>query len=110
MIELIEEEWRQDSKGKDWIDHSEFFESFFQLADVWTPRIDGSAYADFLRKLFRRITVKKGRMKPDARLTKIKPKIIVKVLNKDLRVGWHVPATVRRKLLWNINTLPPIVI
>ncbi|CDJ28401.1 LOW QUALITY PROTEIN: uncharacterized protein EMH_0040600 [Eimeria mitis] len=73
VVDLIEEEWRQDSKGEEGLSRSAFFESFFQLADIWTPGIDGSVYAEFLKRLFRRITVKRARAKTGARMTKIKP-------------------------------------
>lgn len=86
VVDLIEEEWRHDSRGEDGLSRSAFFESFFQLADIWTPGIDGSAYAEFLKRLFRRITIKRARTKTGARMTKIRPKIVVKVVNRDLKV------------------------
>lgn len=86
MVDLVEEEWEQDSKGEEALSGPAFFESFFQLADIWTPGIDGCAYAEFLTRLFRRITIKRASTKTGTRVTKIKPKIVVKVLNKDIKV------------------------
>mgnify|MGYP005790349331 CR=1 FL=1 len=94
-MDLIEEEWRHDSRGEEGLSRSAFFESFFQLADIWTPGIDGPAYAEFLKRLFRRITVKRVRTKMGARMTKIKPKIVVKVLNKDLKVRRQLSSVLR---------------
>lgn len=87
MVDLIEKEWRQDSIGETALDEAAFFVSFFELTDIWTPDIDGHAYAEFLTRLFRRITVKKAREHNGPKATKIKPKIVVKVLNKELKVS-----------------------
>ncbi|KAL8443209.1 hypothetical protein Emag_006037 [Eimeria magna] len=85
VVNLIEEEWLQDSKGEEALSFNAFYNSFFELADIWTPAIDGAAYADFLRRLFRRITIKKAHAELKLRPAKIKPKIVVKVLNQSIK-------------------------
>lgn len=85
VLDLIEKEWQEDSRGEEALSRSAFFESFFQLADIWTPEIDGHAYAEFLKRLFRRVTVRKGSTRT-AETAKIRPKIVVKVLNKSTTV------------------------
>ncbi|KAL8451768.1 hypothetical protein Emed_001784 [Eimeria media] len=84
-MKLIEEDWLHDSKGAEALSFNAFYESFFELADIWTPAIDGTAYAEFLRRLFRRITIKKAQAEPKLKSTKIKPKIVVKVLNQSIK-------------------------
>ncbi|OEH78090.1 apical membrane related protein [Cyclospora cayetanensis] len=84
VVDLIETEWQHDSKGEDALSREAFFESFFELADIWTPGIEGHAYADFLRRLFRRITVKRNGQRDGAKEPKLVPKIVVKVLNKGV--------------------------
>ena len=39
--------------------HRQFFDSLFELADVWCPDIDGAQYARFLDTLRTRLTVMK---------------------------------------------------
>ncbi|KAL8424730.1 hypothetical protein Efla_001319 [Eimeria flavescens] len=85
VVDLIEDEWLADSKGEEALSPSAFFDSFFELADIWTPGIDAVGYAEFLRRLFRRITIKKAQTKPAAKAIKIRPKIVVKVLNQSIR-------------------------
>ncbi|KAL1525073.1 hypothetical protein AB1Y20_019946 [Prymnesium parvum] len=58
------EDWKEDAKGGDTMAAPLFYDSLFELADVYTTGIDGGAYAVWLDRLFRRITsrrvVKKG--------------------------------------------------
>ena len=39
-METAEEEWHTDSKGDDWLIRSDFLDSLFELADMWTEDID----------------------------------------------------------------------
>ena len=53
-----EDDWLQDAKGKEAMSEADVKGSLFELADMWCHGIDGEEYATFLRKLFKRITVK----------------------------------------------------
>ena len=37
---LMEEEWKHDTKGNDYLGKQELFNGLFELVDVWTPDID----------------------------------------------------------------------
>ena len=53
-----EEDWAEDAKGQPSMSQDDLYDCLFQLADMWCTGIDGDEYAGFLRKLFRRITVR----------------------------------------------------
>ncbi|VWU52581.1 hypothetical protein HEP_00454600, partial [Hepatocystis sp. ex Piliocolobus tephrosceles] len=55
VINIVSDEWNNDSKGKKYLDFNSFFNAFFELADIWTPTIDAYDYAHFLKSLFYRI-------------------------------------------------------
>ncbi|KAF8821132.1 hypothetical protein IE077_002436 [Cardiosporidium cionae] len=54
---IIGYDWKFDSKGQEYLDYSMFCDAMFQLADIWSPVIDGMYYSTFLEKLLNRITV-----------------------------------------------------
>lgn len=84
---MIERDWAVDGGSEGILNYERFCESFFELADIWTPCIDAAEYASFLLKLFRRITIK-GVKKPKAqKIEKVKPKIVVKVVSKSSEVS-----------------------
>lgn len=56
VIKIINDEWNNDSKGKKYLNFDSFFNTFFELADIWTPTINAHDYAFFLKSLFYRIT------------------------------------------------------
>jgi len=53
-----EEDWAADADGADRMSRPQLFRCLFELADLYTTTIDGGAAAAFLRKLFRRVTVR----------------------------------------------------
>ena len=54
-----EEDWVSDAQGAETISKEQLMGCLFELADMYTTSIDGRAYANFLRKLFERVTVKR---------------------------------------------------
>jgi hypothetical protein len=52
---------------------SEFMDSVFEIADIWTEDIDADQYTDFLKKLYARITIhrEKGPQKTWAKLRNV---------------------------------------
>ena len=53
-----EEDWEEDVKGATTMTKECLYDCLFQLVDMWCTSIDGAEYAAFLRKLFRRVTVR----------------------------------------------------
>ena len=53
-----EEDWASDAHGNDDMSQAQLFDCVFELSDMWCTGISAEEYATFLRKLFRRITVK----------------------------------------------------
>lgn len=53
----VQVDWERDAKGAAAMGYRQFFDSFFELADVWCPDIDGGQYAHFLDTLRTRLTV-----------------------------------------------------
>ncbi|SBT34630.1 hypothetical protein POVWA1_023210 [Plasmodium ovale wallikeri] len=56
IIKIVDDEWKNDSKGKKHLNFFSFFNTFFELADIWTPTINANDYVYFLKSLFYRIT------------------------------------------------------
>ena len=69
VVAAGEEDWESDSKGKEKIGEEEVCDCLFELADLWCSSIDAAEYASFLRKLFKRVTVKYVRSKDGRVLT-----------------------------------------
>ncbi|KAL1527514.1 hypothetical protein AB1Y20_008904 [Prymnesium parvum] len=53
-----EEDWAGDADGHETMSQKQLFKCLFELADMWCTSVDASEYASFLRKLFKRTTVK----------------------------------------------------
>ena len=53
-----EEDWVADAHGEPYMSQEHLFDCLFELADMWCTGISAEEYAGFLRKLFRRVTVK----------------------------------------------------
>ena len=53
----VQSDWLRDTKGQAALSYSSFFDSFFELADVWCPNIDAREYAEFLDALRLRLQV-----------------------------------------------------
>ena len=53
-----EEDWKEDARGQETMGRAELFACLFQLADMWVDSLSAEDYAKFLRRLFRRVTVR----------------------------------------------------
>lgn len=51
LLRLIEEDWKHDAKGRDYMNKKEVFDSLFELGDIWSPDIDAYQYVVFFEKL-----------------------------------------------------------
>jgi len=51
ILKLIEEDWKNDCKGKSYMERKDLFDSLFELGDAWTPEINVFQYAAFFEKL-----------------------------------------------------------
>ena len=58
VVESGEEDWLADAGGAAQMDRTQFMDCLFELCDMYTTGIDGGSYAEWLRRLFKRITVK----------------------------------------------------
>jgi adenylate kinase family enzyme/YHS domain-containing protein len=58
-LAVIEEDWENDCEGNSSLDYTQFYNTLFQLADVWTEEVASGTYSEFLMKVYRRITCKK---------------------------------------------------
>ncbi|KAK1936941.1 hypothetical protein P3T76_009719 [Phytophthora citrophthora] len=56
MEKTIKEDWLRDSRGEDTMGFANFFDSVFELADLWCETIDVEEYTDFLRRLVQRVS------------------------------------------------------
>ncbi|KAF4318775.1 hypothetical protein BBO99_00007054 [Phytophthora kernoviae] len=56
MEKTIREDWIRDSKGESTMGFADFFDSVFELADLWCETIDVEEYIAFLRTLVVRVT------------------------------------------------------
>ena len=52
------EDWEADAGGNDEMSEDQLYDCLFELADMWCTGISAEEYATFLRKLFKRVTVK----------------------------------------------------
>ena len=50
-------DWERDAHGNPTMGYRQFFDAFFELADIWCPDIDGGQYANFLDTLRTRLSV-----------------------------------------------------
>jgi len=50
---LVEEDWKHDSKGKEYMEKKEVYDSLFELGDVWSPDIDAYQYVAFYEKVYK---------------------------------------------------------
>ncbi|KAJ0400824.1 hypothetical protein P43SY_008612 [Pythium insidiosum] len=53
---LLDDDWKRDSKGEPEMSFANFFDSIFELADLWCDTIDASDYVAFLERLCDRIS------------------------------------------------------
>jgi hypothetical protein len=53
-----EEDWATDASGSTSMGREAVFDCLFELADLWCSGISAAEYSSFLRKLFRRVTVR----------------------------------------------------
>ena len=53
-----EEDWVADAHGEPHMSQEHLFDCVFELSDMWCTGISAEEYAAFLRKLFKRVTVK----------------------------------------------------
>ncbi|TMW55329.1 hypothetical protein Poli38472_013220 [Pythium oligandrum] len=53
---LLDEDWKRDSKGESEMSFANFFDSIFELADLWCETIDADDYVSFLERLRDRIS------------------------------------------------------
>ncbi|KAG1683411.1 hypothetical protein DVH05_015318 [Phytophthora capsici] len=56
MERTIQEDWVRDSRGEAIMGFANFFDSVFELADLWCETIDVEEYIDFLRRLVQRVS------------------------------------------------------
>ncbi|KAG7395471.1 hypothetical protein PHYBOEH_003701 [Phytophthora boehmeriae] len=56
MEKTIQEDWIRDSKGESTMGFADFFDSVFELADLWCETIEVDEYIAFLRTLVARVT------------------------------------------------------
>lgn len=88
-IAFAESDWEHDSKGKGYIDKETFFESVFEIADLWTDTVHERDYVNMLRALLCAISVEMQRGRIRLRRTKdIVP--LKKTIDADGRPRWHV--------------------
>ncbi len=53
----MQADWERDAHGQSSMGYRQFFDAFFELADIWCPDIDGGQYANFLDTLRTRLSV-----------------------------------------------------
>lgn len=61
-LNSIAEDWEEDVRGEPGLTYVRFGDALFQVADMWTSAVGGSAYAGFLQRLFEDLSVG-GRLK-----------------------------------------------
>ncbi|KAL3664632.1 hypothetical protein V7S43_010381 [Phytophthora oleae] len=66
MEKTIKEDWLRDSKGEAIMGFANFFDSVFELADLWCETIDVEEYIAFLRRLVQRVsTLRRNKRDPN---------------------------------------------
>jgi hypothetical protein len=85
MEKTIKEDWLRDSKGEPVMSFVNFFDSVFELADLWCETIDVDEYITFLRALASRVsTVRRAKRDPsneDRRL--LRPLKLIKAIDDE---------------------------
>ncbi|GAX75990.1 hypothetical protein CEUSTIGMA_g3433.t1 [Chlamydomonas eustigma] len=56
-----EDDWREDNHGRDQMEFSEFFDSLFEVADMWCEKISASDYAALLSRLLQDVQEQEDR-------------------------------------------------
>lgn len=83
-LAIIDNDWKRDCRGSSVLTYALFHDAFFELADLWTPNVDGESYAAFITKLFKRITVQQIVRKESAEKVRVVPRIIVRFRDKKV--------------------------
>ncbi|ETO77220.1 hypothetical protein F444_07546 [Phytophthora nicotianae P1976] len=66
MEKTIKEDWSRDSKGESVMSFANFFDSVFELADLWCETIDVDEYIAFLRTLLQRVSaIRRNKQDPN---------------------------------------------
>ncbi|KEP64096.1 UNVERIFIED_CONTAM: hypothetical protein HHA_319308 [Hammondia hammondi] len=100
-LTIIDNDWRRDSHGSPSLTFNLFRDAFFELADLWTPVVDGEAYATFLSKLFKRITVQQITRRDSAEKIRVVPRIVVRFRTKKA------PSSIQESPPSSIQESPP---
>ena len=61
-LRVVNDDFVRDSRGEKTLTYEMFYDSLFELVDIWHPDISEKGYADLLERIFRRITVKVRRI------------------------------------------------
>ena len=73
-LSVIQEDWENDSEDSLSLTYAGFYNTLFTLAEVWADEISPLAYADFLSRVYRRITCKrKGNFKEFSKVLLVFP-------------------------------------
>lgn len=86
MEQTIHEDWKRDSKGENQMSFANFFDSVFELADLWCETIHEDEYALFLRRVRDRISEKRKKKKSkkaDSDTRVLRPMKKVRPLDED---------------------------
>ncbi|KAE9336468.1 hypothetical protein PF008_g12998 [Phytophthora fragariae] len=85
MEKTIQEDWRRDSKGEPVMAFANFFDSVFELADLWCETIDVDEYIAFLRTLVLRVsTVRRAKQDPNSEERRLlRPLTQIKAIDND---------------------------
>lgn len=60
-VQVAEDDWAKDARGKKRMEFSDFFAALFEIVDVWTVGINEKEYIRFLALLYGRLTTWKRR-------------------------------------------------
>ena len=55
--QCIQDDWKNDAKGRDELGREGFMDALFELADTWCKTINAEEYISFLNDLFERVTM-----------------------------------------------------
>ncbi|GMF34821.1 unnamed protein product [Phytophthora fragariaefolia] len=85
MEKTIQEDWIRDSKGEPVMGFANFFDSVFELADLWCETIDVDEYIAFLRRLVLRVsTVRRTKHDPSGEVKRLlRPLLQIKAIDDD---------------------------
>ncbi|CBZ50608.1 hypothetical protein NCLIV_010760 [Neospora caninum Liverpool] len=98
-LAIIDNDWRRDCRGSPYLTFNLFRDAFFELADLWTPVVDGEAYATFLSKLFKRITVQQITRRESAEKIRVVPRIVVRFRTKKAPSSRESPPSSHREVV-----------